>query len=382
MRNTKRIIIILLSCATALTLSGCWNYRGLNEMVIVSGLAVDKDYDKGLYKLTFEILNLVPSEQQTMTKTKYLESEGETIFDAIRSARNKVSGKLYFGNTQLIVIGQELAKREKISSYIDMALRDAEFRETSSLVIFIGHYAKDFFDAKPLTSSVLSYEIGTALRTDNKFTSSTSNNVIYKIYNHIQSEGSELTVPAIRCVENGEDIVAEVYGSAVFRDEKLVDYIDPDESKYMLIAQNKMKGGVISLLPDKDGGDIITLEVSSNKTSVDVSFADEKVKIEIKIVMNVFLGENMSDQRFAETDAISELQDLSESAINENLMTVIKKAQNELKLDIFCFGTLLSKTSPAQWRQVGGRWEKLFPQADVTIDSEVIIRNTALIGNK
>ena len=42
MANVKRIVLLWLVCSLTLTMCGCWNYRGLNELVIVSGIAIDK----------------------------------------------------------------------------------------------------------------------------------------------------------------------------------------------------------------------------------------------------------------------------------------------------------------------------------------------------
>jgi spore germination protein KC len=42
---------------TAALLGGCWNYRGLDDMSIASGLAIDRDTASGLYHLSFEYVD-------------------------------------------------------------------------------------------------------------------------------------------------------------------------------------------------------------------------------------------------------------------------------------------------------------------------------------
>jgi multidrug efflux pump subunit AcrB len=54
----KRFRLCALLLALLLLFNGCWNYRGLNEIAIVSGIAVDKDPATGVFKISYEIVDL------------------------------------------------------------------------------------------------------------------------------------------------------------------------------------------------------------------------------------------------------------------------------------------------------------------------------------
>ena len=45
-------IIAILICG------GCWSYRGLDKLSIVSGFSIDIDKETGLYKVSYQIVDL------------------------------------------------------------------------------------------------------------------------------------------------------------------------------------------------------------------------------------------------------------------------------------------------------------------------------------
>lgn len=379
MNNFKKMLLITITCALTLTMSGCWNYRGLNELVIVSGVAIDKDFDHGLYKVSFEILQPNISENNSNTKTRLVISEGKTIFDALRNARNKTAGKLYLGNSQVIIVSKRLAETENMSSYIDVFIRDGEPRETANLIISQEETAEDIFKAKPMDQNILSYQIDTEIKNDSKSTSNTNPNPVYEIFNCLKSEGCELVTPAIRLTEGKNEINAEIYGTAVFKDEKLIGFISPEESKYLLLVNNKMQGGIITLLSSENGCDLISLEICGSTAKTKVEYVNDKIQITINTKTCVFLGENGSDEKFSDVQNVNSLEEMAGDKIKEQITALINKAQKDLRSDFFCFGNLLYKSNIKQWKQISDRWDELFSEAEITVNSKVVVRNTALI---
>jgi spore germination protein KC len=72
--------------------------RGLNELSIVSGVAIDKTLRTATNMLSFEVVDLTKPTKETTLSAILLESEGKTLFDAARNAKKKVVNKLYFGH--------------------------------------------------------------------------------------------------------------------------------------------------------------------------------------------------------------------------------------------------------------------------------------------
>ncbi|MDP4110412.1 MAG: Ger(x)C family spore germination protein, partial [Bacillota bacterium] len=102
-KRIRKATCIFASAALCAFLCGCWDYHGVNEETVVFGVAIDKT-KKGDYHLSYEILDLINTSKEKGVKTKMIESEGDTIFEAVRSAKKKLANRLYFGNTLAIVI--------------------------------------------------------------------------------------------------------------------------------------------------------------------------------------------------------------------------------------------------------------------------------------
>lgn len=63
--------------------------------------------------------------------------------------------------------------------------------------------------------------------------------------------------------------------------------------------------------------------------------------------------------------------------IVRDLQGVVQKAQSA-KSDIFGFGGVIERQSPAVWKKIEGQWEDLFPQIKVEYNVDSVIRNTQL----
>jgi spore germination protein KC len=131
----KRLLVGLTTILLASTLCGCWNYRSLDQVDIVVGIAVDFDKRTNRYKLSYEIADLLSTQKKGSINGKIVESEGKTLFDAVRNAKRKEADKLFFGSAQIIIISQELAREMGIMKVIEWFLRDAECRETMCVAL-------------------------------------------------------------------------------------------------------------------------------------------------------------------------------------------------------------------------------------------------------
>ena len=117
------IIFIILIIASS---SGCWDYREIDKLSIVTGIAIDRG-ENSKYRLTFEIVDTQEGGIEKKTKSKLIESEGETIFDAVRNASKVTSPRPYFGHMRIVILSEQIAE-EGVIDIIDFLNRDPEPR--------------------------------------------------------------------------------------------------------------------------------------------------------------------------------------------------------------------------------------------------------------
>lgn len=374
----KKILAIMIFFVTFLT-TGCWNYVGLNEMTIVAGVAIDKQDD--MYTLTFEIYNIQAAAVGEPIKSEIIESTGKTIFDAVRNAKKRAFNKLYFAQSKIIIVSEQIAKEEGINSIIDWFTRDPEIRETLQIVISQEESAATLLKADKLTSNIVSTEIQNIVEKDQKITSTSENKQLYKIFNILSSDGISLTLPAIHVVSNNDKSVCELNGVAVFKADKLVNYLTSEETKYYILAKGKVDGGIITINTKIKENDTdlqnVSLEIKSSVSSQKyISQEKNNIKIKVTTITEVTLGEFIDvNQKLTNEDMIN-LEKEAGKIIKKRIEDVISKIQNDYQTDILGYGSLLYRNNPRQWEKIKDIFDEEFKNIDVIVESKVKILNT------
>ena len=129
-------------------LTACWNQKELTDLAFVMALGIDKGED-GLYHVSFQLVNPgnVSAGQngggQGLPIAVY-KSTGRTMTEAARNATKKVSRRLYFAHTNVVVISEEVAReRTLFLNLLDAFSRDPEFRTTTEILVARGASAEE-----------------------------------------------------------------------------------------------------------------------------------------------------------------------------------------------------------------------------------------------
>lgn len=375
----KKFISVLLSICLLLPMAGCWNYRGLNEMTIVAGIAVDKFEDQ--YALTFEVMDLQKPTKTEGPSSTMVFSQGSTIFDAIRNAKKQLSSKLYFGNTQVIIISQSIARDDGLHSILDILLRDAEIRETMDLVISQESTARDLILPTGKTSGAVSYDIVRIVREDNRIVNATISAPLYMVYNKLEEPGFAIGLPVFFCPSdpNTDTRHIEANGIAVFRQDKLVGFLSPQESKYLLMADRPLKGGVLSFYIPEITAHNISLEISETSVSRSYQYENGSLSMKLDIKVTAYLAEYPHKGSNLVSPPISEISQAAENLIIENVKIGLKRSQTEFNADVLGLGNYIYRTNLPLWKTMRDNWEEIYQTLPIEVDATVHIINTAMI---
>jgi len=378
----KRVVSILLILALCTLLSGCWNYRGLNTMSIVAGVAIDRKDDQN-YQLTVEVFDLAASGKESAGKSQIVESEGKTIFEAVRNAKKRLTKKLYFGDIQLVVISEQIAREEGIQDVLDWFMRNEKARETLSTVISQEKTAKEILTASGVDHKIISEEIEKILDADNRTTASTKNIDTFKALNILKGQKeTALVLPAVHCTDNQGKKVVEVNGIAVFKADKLQGYLSPEETHYYLFAVDEIKGGILTFpfeAKNQKNQDNLSLEISNNKTKKSYSYEENRLKVFLDIKTTAALGEVGTDIDVSKKDNIEKIKAAATEVFVQRLEAVIKKTQTEFGCDVFGFNTMIHKKNPVLWSELKENWNFYIQTMEVEVRPELVIKNTGLM---
>ena len=377
----KKTLIAILWTLLSISMTGCWNYRELETLAVVTGVAVDKGVNSTGYHLSVEILDTSgdgggDGGGQNAIKSKIIETDGDTIFDAVRNAVKKSDKKLYFSDCKAVIISKQLAG-EGIAPILDWLSRDSELRLTLAMFISKENTAKDVLKQQSPTNAITAYSLDKIGANDPQFLSKAPYMQLYQVNNTLGSKGSSLALPALSIAQNQDGRLPQLDGTAVFQKDKLLGFLDSEESKYLLFTKNQVKGGLF-VFNESPAVSKITLEIEKSETAVSV-IKGEVPKIRVAVKMDTALGEMETSSDFETEDGIEKLQKDASASLTADIRRLITKVQNQYGSDILGFGTTVYKNDPRYWKKIEPQWDELFKSLEVDVSAEVTIKNTALI---
>jgi len=352
--------------------SGCWNYIEINEQANVSGIAIDKGQNGKKYHITAELISISSGEKGAGVSTSIVEADGNTILETIRRMISISSKKLYFGHCRVMVLSKDIAE-EGIAPILDFAMRDAELRLTIDLVISKADTAKEILMQKPILEKIVSYEIDEMLQTNYKILYESQKAQAYQFNNVLGADGISPVVPAFEVVKtNKEETTFKLSGIAIFNEDKLIGFLDEDETKTFLFVRNKVKDGVLSIQINDAEDDFIAIEIFGNKTKVKPVKQDGELSIEIETQTDMSIEQISANNKMTQ----QEFEDVFTAQLEQKMIGVIHKVQKDFKVDIFGFGNMINQKNPKLWEEYQSNWDETFKTLKVKVKSKVEVKSS------
>lgn len=378
MKKTKSIAIIIIIVLLSVFLSGCWNYRDINELNLVTGFAVDRSEDGHKYLITVELADVQSQGKESKVASKIIQTEGLTILDAIRNMI-KISGrKLYFSHAKVVIISQDVA-REGVTQVVDLLARDSEPRLEINLIVSKEKSAKELLEYESIGENlhcIGMYEILKSQRNLSKAPFIEN----YKFIQALYSEEESAILPVANIVQSKGQKSVEIQGTAIFKKDKLVGFLDANDTKYLLFIRNMVKSCVLSEIEKGENkGCGISLEVFENKSKIIPRYIDGKVSIDINMKTVVGIDEHSNTGNFIDEKGRNILKNEAEKSIEANIIHVIKKAQTQYDADVFEFGRMIKIKMPSVWKSISTNWDDIYRNINVNVNEEVEIRSSGFL---
>ena len=374
----KLFLLLAIIYIATITLAGCWNYREIDMMAAIAGIGIDKGEDER-YKLTVEIAEFV-GERQSVPVGRTITIEGETIFDAARNGIALLGEKLYWSHAKVLILSERVAG-EGVTPILDWFSRDSETREDINILIAKGSTPKDILEGKGGNSGVKSFEMGTMMRNQRNLSKAPKVEV-WQFVNNLQAKGIVATSPSVYLEEVNGKRIPKISGTAVFKKDQLLGYLDEEETKIMLFIQDEINGGLLVLVEEDSGREMpITLEIFKSKTKVEPVVNNETIKFNIKIETTVALAELGGTKDYIkEEEERKKLELLASEKLKEKVMQLVSKMQNQLEVDIFGFGEDLRRDKPKLWKKMENNWHENFRNVSVNVSAKISIKNSAMLS--
>ncbi len=369
MKKYLKLIFLLLIITVILSLCGCWNMRELDNLSIVMGFGIDKSEVSNEIELTTQIVR-TSEKNQSATKQKEsddssfinLKSTGKDIFTIIRDYTHKISRRLYIGDSQIIVFGENSAK-DGIRDKLDFFMRDHEGRLIVYVIVAKGK-AYDVLNEKPEFGNIPALDI--AKLVENQFATSEAVKVtLFDLIPNLVSNTKSMVLPCVSIFSEGEEKKIVLSSSAVFKDDNLVGELDKKETRGYLWVMNNVKSGVINV---NVLGENTSIEIKKAKSEVVPQInKDGSIKIKVKITEEGVLNSQMGNASLDKIFNNKKLENATAYEIKKEIQQTLDKAR-EMGTDIYGFGEAINLKYPKEWKTIQTNWDKLFKEIDIKIE--------------
>ncbi|MFJ7729244.1 Ger(x)C family spore germination protein [Neobacillus sp. NPDC097160] len=375
-------------------LTGCWNRRELNELSIAVALGLDEAED-GQIVVSVQLVN--PTEIATTDSggsgrspvTTY-RIQGRSIFESIRELTLEVNRKVYFSHLRMVVIGEQLSKKGVID-LLDFLSRDHEFRTDYFIVIAKDERAENILNVLTPQEKIPASKLYESLEKAEESWASTSRVTLDMLIDDLSSEGKSpiLTGVMIKGSNNkGKDLdnikVSQVpttlkyNGLAVFKRDKLVGWLNENESKGYNYTQGNVKSTVEKINCQNGDMDVEIISSRSKIKGALTQSGDPSIHIDIYAEGNI--GDLSCNIDISDPSSIPKIETMTESKIKEMILDAVRESQTEYKTDIFGFGDVLRRGHPKKWKRWKQNWDSRYSDLSVDVNVDVKIQRIGTIN--
>lgn len=265
----KKVILLIF---LTFICTGCYNYKELNELGIVSAMGISKDGD--LYNLDIQLLNVLDSEKSGLNKSPItvISGQGETIFEAARSMNRKTSKVFFLADVDYVFLDQSVLN-DGLDEIMDFLIRDTRLSLNFLVVTSTENKSLD------ILSSISHFDTNSAnnlydaiMNSETRYGGINSLHV-RELINNYYAKGKYTLFPNVyikdtsKSSENDslEDSKSESYvevkNMVFFKDKEAIELTD-EETKGVNFLRNKIKNATLTI--ECDGG-YFTIETLESK---------------------------------------------------------------------------------------------------------------------
>ena len=375
----KKFILVL---TFLFLLSGCYDYKELNDYSIVTGISIDKIEDK------YEVSVLISNSSKSSTETDSKESnvvvysgKGTTLYSAFKDIGLISPKEIYIGSFSVLILSENVA-REGIDNVVDLFLRYPNSRKSFYIVISKDK-AKDVLKIMTPLANFPSQNISNNLSSSTDLQGIIGKVSFNKLLSILVQDGIDPSINTIKDIGNKEKgakqsnlestnpkTYVKLDSLAIFKNYKLVDIANRNESIGINFINGNVKETYLKLNYN-DG--YVVIDTNKIKTSIKTKL-DNNPKVNINIEGEAKIIECNGNIDLEDYKTIEKLQKLSNKKIRKIVNQGISLAKKN-NSDIFGFGLKFSKSHPKYFEKNKDNWDKIFKNLNIDTKVKIILKN-------
>lgn len=345
-------------------------------MVIGQGVDIVKN-NQVMVTLQMPLAQQSPGESGKNLPFISVSATGSNSTNAARRISLESPRTMLWQHAAVIVYGEEACKKG-LSGLLDASARNRNVRKTEHFIVARNSRAADILAVPTPVEDLPALALVSMLEVQDQVLGVYTPILLDEFIRRSADPGIEPAVPGVAIVKPAEgQPYLELSGTGVFKEGRLVGWLNSEESRGFRWIRPKMLTGGIKTIHCPICGQPVVIRTLRSICKISPRVQHGEIVAEIKIKEEGMYYEQRCLHHLLDTEMIPVLDKLAEQLIKKQVTMAVKKAQ-KLDSDIFGFGSLLRKQQPAAWKRLGGKWSEVFPTVKLDIKVESRIRRTNL----
>lgn len=374
MKRIKFLILLLP------LLSGCYNYRELNELGITTAVSID--YKDNNFYVIAEVINPIKQQDASSSNNSPFinyNSSSSSLQDAFRKVVLESPRQLYAAQLEIIVLSEEVVNNH-LEEVLEYFARDPESRTEIKIIVAKTEDSTKAITLQTLLTSLSSSNIINSLDLQSKVLGMSYPVTLNELLNMYIDPYLEVVLPSMTLYGNYEigdekenittsspKAIVKIDGSTITKDNKILGYLDLEESKILNLINGKLKETIIKM-NYYDG--YIIFEPNRIKVSRELDIKNNIIKINISGYSKT--KEIQSNINVKDPKEVEKLNKALNMELEKKITDTFNSIREKYGTDVFGFQELYYRTNYKYFKENCTNWyENIYPKIKLEVKANV-----------
>ena len=374
MKRIKFLILLLP------LLSGCYNYRELNDLGITTAVSID--YKDNNFYVIAEVINPIKQQDASSSNNSPFvnyNSSSSSLQDAFRKVVLESPRQLYAAQLEIIVLSEEVVNNH-LEEVLEYFARDPEARTEIKIIVSKTEDSTKAITLQTLLTSLSSSNIINSLDLQSKVLGMAYPVTLNELLNMYIDPYLEVVLPSMTLYGNYEigdekenittsspKAIVKIDGSTITKDNKILGYLDLEESKILNLINGKLKETIIKM-NYYDG--YIIFEPNRIKVSRELDIKNNIIKINISGYSKT--KEIQSNINVKDPKEVEKLNKALNMELEKKITDTFNSIREKYGTDVFGFQELYYRTNYKYFKENCTNWyEDIYPKIKLEVKANV-----------
>lgn len=374
MKRIKFLILLLP------LLSGCYNYRELNELGITTAVSID--YKDNNFYVIAEVINPIKQQDASSSNNSPFvnyNSSSSSLQDAFRKVVLESPRQLYAAQLEIIVLSEEVVNNH-LEEVLEYFARDPESRTEIKIIVAKTEDSTKAITLQTLLTSLSSSNIINSLDLQSKVLGMSYPVTLNELLNMYIDPYLEVVLTSMTLYGNYEigdekenittsspKAIVKIDGSTITKDNKILGYLDLEESKILNLINGKLKETIIKM-NYYDG--YIIFEPNRIKVSRELDIKNNIIKINISGYSKT--KEIQSNIDLKDPKEVEKLNKALNMELEKKITDTFNSIREKYGTDVFGFQELYYRTNYKYFKENCTNWyENIYPKIKLEVKANV-----------